>query len=361
LRTLPPFLVGGWLGAVVVFVGIWFRRRERSTLALLGIALAFPAGYFFFWGNLLSSRAASLSGPVYYVPLYAPACVFVAAVLIAAWRRGRAFAIALCLVLAAVTVPYAASKVDPNHEISAAQEPWKDATDSIDQDALVIVENSGPYLLHLNPYSMNEPGLDGRILYALDRGAENIDAITAHLDRNPYLERTTDPRFDDPVVYHDAPIPRVSLIPLRVLHGNRVTLRVRVKSPSGRAVVAYVDIGNQVEQRTLSTDATPNETFETEWTLVPAGSPAAAQPGALTLTGRLGDVRVGVGSAPSAADALAGRQELEQFSYRVDDQAGTVDMLYPSRKFMGERPKRTIHLTEVDDLRGLDVELTVNH
>ena len=271
LLALPPFLVGGWLGAVVAIFGIWLRRRDRSTIALLGVAIAFPLGYFFFWGSLLASRTATASGPVYYVPLYAVACVFVATVLIAAWRHHGVVAIVLGAVLAVTTVPYAVSKIELNHKISAAQEPWKHATDSIDRDALVIVESSYPYLMHLNPYSANTPDLDGRILYSVDRGPENIEVITAHPDRKPYLERTSDFRFDNPVFHHDAPVPTVSLLPLEVLRGATMTLRARITTNPGDdgAVVVYLQVGDHVERRTLATDAAPGETFETEWRLAP--------------------------------------------------------------------------------------------
>ena len=359
-RTMPPFLVGGWLGVAVALVGIWLRRRDRSTLVLLGIAVVFPVGYVLFWGTLLSSRAASLSAPVYYIPLYAPACVFIATVLIAAWRHRRALGIALGVVLAAVTVPYAAAKLAPNHKISEAQLPWKDATRSAQLPALVIVENSGPYLMHLNPYSSNAPDLDGKILYALDRGPENLDAISSHPNRTAYLERTTDPLFDDPVAYHDAPIPKVSLVPLQVVDGTNVTVRVRVTNAAGPTVVAYVRVGNRVEQRTLSTSATPGQRFETEWTLAPAGSAAASAPGTVPLTAPLGTIRVGVASAANVPVALAQPQQLEEFAYRKNSGTGTVDVLTPSRKYVSKLPNHDLYLTEVQTLPGLDVELTLN-
>jgi hypothetical protein len=267
----------------------------------------------------------------------------------------------LCVALAGLTVAIAISKVDPNHKISAAQEPWKDATRSIQGRALVIVENSGPYLMHLNPYSANEPGLDGRILFAVDRGAENLDLIADHPERPAYLERTTDTGFDDPVIYHDAPVPSVSLIPLQVLHGNTATLRVRVTNRSDDpALVAYLRVGDRVEKRVLSTSARRGDTFETAWTVAPAGSTAVATDRATPLEDRLGDIRIGVGSAATPRDALAGKQLAEEFSYRSNAGTGMIDVLYPSRTFTAEKSGRELDLTEVNRLSGLDVEITTN-
>ncbi|MEX1007228.1 MAG: hypothetical protein WD271_05220 [Acidimicrobiia bacterium] len=359
LRTAPAFLVGGWLGAAAAVAGLWLRRRERSTLALLALAAAFPVGYFFFWGNLLSGRAASLSSPIYYVPLYAPACIFVATTVIAAWHRRRGLAVVLCAVVAVATIPYLVSKIGTNHKISAAQQAWKGATRSIQGRAAVIVEHSGPYLMHLNPYSQNVPDLDGKILYAVDSAAANLDLIAAHPDRTPYLERTSDPAFDDPVSYHDAPLPRVSLIPLRVLRGKTVTLRVRVSDPRDElAVVVFLQIGNHVEQRTLATDASAGATYETEWTLAPAAS-ADLTTGTVPLTKRLGTIRIGMGAAATPGDALAQKQVQERFSYRLNADTDQVEVLYPSRKFVRHRRGRTL-VREVDRLRELGVEITTN-
>jgi 4-amino-4-deoxy-L-arabinose transferase-like glycosyltransferase len=357
-RTLPPFFVGGWIGAAVATFGLWLRRRDRSTLALLGIALAFPGGYFFFWGNLLSSRAASLSAPVYYIPIYAPACVFLATVLIAAWRR-RTIGIALGVILAVATVPYLVWKIEPNHKISAAQEPWKNSTAPIHGRALVIVAQSGPYLMHLNPFSRNGPDLDDRILYTVDRGTENLEMMARKPKRTPYLQLTTDPAFDDPVVYHDAPVPRVSLIPLTVMNGTAVTFRVQVTNPSADpAVVVYLRIGKRVERRTLSTDATRGETFETEWTVAPAGS-AEAAPGTVPLTRRLDDIRIGVGTGATPDRALA-EQQLQVFSYRLDRATGNLELLNPSRKFDARRTPDGLALHERRRVRGFDVQVVTN-
>ena len=52
LLALPPFLVGSWLGVVAVLFGIWLRRRDRSTIALLGIAIRVSVGLLLLLGEL---------------------------------------------------------------------------------------------------------------------------------------------------------------------------------------------------------------------------------------------------------------------------------------------------------------------
>ena len=358
-RTMPPFFVGGWIGAAIVAFGLWLRRRDRSTLALLGIAAAFPGGYFFFWGNLLSSRAASLSAPVYYIPLYAPACVFLATVLIWAWHRRRVIGVLLSVVVAVATIPYLVDKIRPNHKISAAQEPWKHATDPIRGRGLVIVAQSGPYLMHLNPFSRNGPDLDDRLLYMLDRGAENLDMIGRFHQRTPYLELTTDPAFDDPVAYHDAPLPRVSLIPLTVMNGTSVTFRVQVHMPPGvDSAELYIRIGKRVTRTTITSDATRDATFDTEWTVAPTGSAEAAA-GAIPLTKRVDDIRIGLGTGAKPGHALD-QQQVEAFSYRLDRSTGNIELVTPSRKFDGHRTPDGLAFHERREVRNLDVQVTTN-
>ena len=64
LLNLPLFMFGTFAGLVIAAVGLWFRRRDRSTIALLLLAAAFPVGYFFFWGISLSASFSSVSGPI---------------------------------------------------------------------------------------------------------------------------------------------------------------------------------------------------------------------------------------------------------------------------------------------------------
>jgi hypothetical protein len=347
--ALPPFLVGGWLGIGTAAVGLWSVRRNRSARALLLVAAAFLLGSVVSWHSYLSAQSADLSGPVPLIPLYAPICVLVAATILAAWRWRRAVAVGLCGLLAVGTMLPLASSIRVNHRISAAQEPWHHVTRSIDRPAIVFVANAGDYLLHLNPYSVNPPGLNSLVVYALDRGGADLDLISDDLSRVPYLELTSDPAWDDPVKYHDAPSPHVSLIRLSRVSGNVVTLRVAVTNPRDEpAVVTYLQVGDHLEVRTLATDAAKGDTLTTAWTITPAD-----------LTTRLGEITVGIGSGATPAAALRGHQEQHRFPYRRAG-SGQIEMLYPGRTFVGRPSKLTVDFREVDRLRNLAVELTAN-
>jgi 4-amino-4-deoxy-L-arabinose transferase-like glycosyltransferase len=275
---VPLFLFGSYLGVVVAGFGLWMERRRRSTLALLFLAAAFPMGYFFFWGMNVSAATANLSGPIYFIPLYAPLVVLIAIALVTWWRERRGVGIAAVVVLSVVTVPFAVNRLHVNRYISDAQVPWRDGADAVHGKSIVFIQQSGPYLLFLNPFSENPADLDGRILWATDQGAANLDLIAQHPDRTPYLQQTSVTPTqrtpdDDPVT------PVVTTQRLHVLQTGVVTLHARVTNTTDSpVVVASLQVGDTVQQRVLATDSTRGATYNVVWEVVSAGTGTAADP-----------------------------------------------------------------------------------
>ena len=327
---VPQFLVGSYAALIVAGFGLWYRRRDRTTLLMLAMIVAFPIGYFLFWGNRLASGFAYLSGPVYFLPMFVPLCIFVATALLRLWRRRRGWCIALCCVLALATVPFLYDKARMNHNISAAQEPWKESSENLPANSLVVVRDSGPYLLHLNPYSENSPDLDGPVLYSVDRGAKTFDLLERHPDRTPYMQITSDTSLDDAIHHPDAEPPEIFVEPIVVHSGPAVTFRVQVKNPGGAAsAVASIQVGDQSQQRELEPESPGSTTYTTEWTVVPASDSAAVARGAIPASGK-GIIAVYAGLGTDPSNALQGPMEREKFTFRVHD--GELQVLDPSRK-----------------------------
>jgi len=230
---LPWFLVGGYAGLAVAGAGLWQRRQERTTIALLLVGAVFPVGYFVFWGNHLSSLASRISGPIYFVPLYAPICLLMASALVSWWPQRRRFAVATVAVLALATLPGAVSRSTVNHEISVGQTPWRESAASIHGRALVFVADTGRYLLFTNPYSSNGPNLDDRILYAAENGPRMLDLMAEHPDRKPLLQQATIASQDLGPSERPAK-PQVSLTAIEVRRGGALDLSLRI-TPSPRA------------------------------------------------------------------------------------------------------------------------------
>jgi hypothetical protein len=236
-----------------------------------------------------------------------------------------------------------------NHRISEAQEPWEHATDSLPGKSLVIIRDSGPYLLHINPFSQNAPDLDGRVLYAVDKGAESFRLLDRYPDRTPYIERTSNPELDDAIHHPDASPPTVTVLPVKVVSGRAVTLTVRVRNPRHEpTTVATLQVGNRVEQRGLQPSASGDGVYETQWTLVPAGTTLAASSDAIPVSGQ-GTISVTSASAASAAEALTGRHVRERYAFRVHD---------PPRKTVVRPAPGRIVLRDVGSLSTLQVDVS---
>jgi 4-amino-4-deoxy-L-arabinose transferase-like glycosyltransferase len=230
----PWFLVGSYGGLLLAMWGLWTLRRQRSVIALLLIAAVFPLGYIVFWGNHLSSEAARISGPIYFVPLYAPACILMAEPLVRWWSDRRARAIGVAVALAVITVPLAANRFSVNHDNSAQQLAWRDSTSDLQGPAIVFVADTAPYLMYLNPYSRNAPDLDGEILYANADSPAMLDLIAARPERTPYLQvadvasQELGPR-EEPVDLH------VALLPIVVHRDAELELVVHVSADADAA------------------------------------------------------------------------------------------------------------------------------
>jgi 4-amino-4-deoxy-L-arabinose transferase-like glycosyltransferase len=344
---LPVFLAGNIVGIAAAGAGLWLGRRQRSTIALLLVATAFPVGYIVFWGMHISSLAARFGGPIYFVPLYAPLCVLIATTILWAWDRQRAQGIALAAVLVLATLPAAYSRFDVNRRISEAQLPWKHATDSIEGRALVFVAHSGPYLMALDPYASNGPALDDRVLYANDLGARNLDLIAAMHDRTPYLERSNLTAEDLAPREHPR-TPSVSITPLRVVSGDHVSLSARATNVTGAAhIEIFLLIDGNVQWRSISADATRGATYSTTWAL-----------DATALARRRGTVTMGVGFGSSAEEAQLHAVESQAFHYRVT--GGAVEVLAPGTKTLAGSTNGKLTSREVDHLPGLDVALAAS-
>lgn len=319
---VPLFLTGTYVGVLVAALGAWMRRRDRTTALLLAVIAVFPVGYFFFWGMQVSSITARLSGPIYLVPLYAPLSILIATVIVAAWRHRRTAGVALLVVLVATTVPFAWNRLGKNQDISQAQLPWKHAAEDLerrDQRALVFVNDSGPYLLFVNPYSENDADLDDRVLYATTSGTSaDLSLVERYPDRVPYRQ-VTDYRGDELGPRERPNTPTVALTTLHVVRGPTVTFRVRATTPRHAPVVSvFVDVDQRHSTRVVATDSAPGATHTTN---------VAVRAPTLRPEGR---IIVGVGYGQNVAQARADRAVRQLFPYRVRN--GNVELLAPGVK-----------------------------
>jgi hypothetical protein len=354
--AVPWFIAGSYLGIVAAGWALWLRRRDRSMVVLGALFLAFPLGYFVFWGMHVSAVTAHLSGPIYFVPLFAPLLVLMAAAIRELWRRRRPFGVGLAVVLVLVTVPFAVSRLNVNHTISASQVPWKKSDQAAPDHSLVFVQQSGPQLLLLNPFSSNAADLDGRVLYSTDQGPTDIDLIRSRPDRTAFLQKTSvPPSLANPSA--DVPTPDVTLVPLQVLEIGAAVLHARITDTSGaRVVLVRLQMEDRIEQQVLTTDGHAGDTFDVQWTVAPpnvvgsGAGPAGAIPVDATATNL--SVVVGFG----ATEREAGRFNVRGVvPTRRDGDA--LRMLLPVRYARAGRLTYSRGWIEVDDVRQLHVDV----
>jgi 4-amino-4-deoxy-L-arabinose transferase-like glycosyltransferase len=326
--VLPWFLVGSYVGLLVAGAGFWQRRRDPAALALVLVAAVFPVGYFVFWGTYLSSLASRISGPIYFVPLYAPICLLIAAALVRWWADRRRLAAVAVVALAFATVPAAVSRFDVNRDISVRQEPWRTSAEDIDGQALIFVVDTAPYLLFLNPFASNGPELDDRILYAADAGPAMLDLIAAMPDRTPYLQQGSvasqelGPR-EDP---YDL---RVDVQPIRVHRGATLTLTTTIVPPDDASYASVRIQTGGTDLRFTRQLTGPARGLVEQHVLALDGIDGALP------VGERGAVTVTVGFGSTARAARAAPRLRQQLQYRVAD--GAIEALLPASAYRYER------------------------
>ena len=352
-RTLPGFFVAGWIGIAVGVVGLWLRRRDRSTLALVALAVSFPAGYFFFWGSLLESPAG-MSGPIYYLPLYVPACIFLATTLIA-WRRRRTRRRCASSSPSPRSVPRFQDRRQPQDQRSTAALERRHPVDP--RPRLVIVADSGPYLMHLNPYSGNQPDLDSRILFAVDWEAEDLDLIAAH-GPNALPRRARPTRGSTT----PSPITRARASGLvdaaaGIAREDGDLARAGHESVTSRPSSSTSGSANTSSSARHATDARGLDLRDAVDTRA-RRTPEVGRSSGTAAEGR-GAIQID-GAATTWRTPSAGNQVQELFFYRVDADTGLIDVLYRAATTQARRLKRKLELTAVDRLRFLDVQVTTD-
>jgi 4-amino-4-deoxy-L-arabinose transferase-like glycosyltransferase len=347
VKAFGTFLFGGTLGVVVAAVGIWRVRRNRRLLPLLTLSAVFPLGYLAFWGVHVSSLTSNLSAPIYYIPLYATVSILMAVTIRALWRRRRVLAVGLVGLLALATLPGVVPELAVNRRISQSQEPLERAVPPPGR-SLVFVEHSGRYLLFSNPFVANDPELDGRTVYAVDRGPANLDLIRAMPDRTPYVQRLSEAS--------DYLLPRrhpkewdVRYEQIRLLRGGGMEVRVRVRNTVGRPIVAAgVSVGDRAAWRTLDTASQLGDTYEATFTVGPAGSDLPFEEGADTLA-----VSVGYGFNEGMAWKLPLYQY--RYDYRLED--GELEVATPGEPLRAEKSRARRRFVPSEKVPSLEVEV----
>jgi hypothetical protein len=351
---LPWFLFGAYLGVVVAGVAAWLRRHDRSTWLLVALVAVFPLGYLAFWGTYVSSLTVRLSGPIYFVPLYAPLAILTAVGLVHLRRRHARLGLALLVVLAAVTVPITWGRLGLNRELSRAQIAWRDSVDGIDEPAVVVVAATA-YLLYLNPYSANTAEVGGDIIYATNAWPSLIDLLDQHPDRVHYIQRST-LAPEDMLPSEHPQRPEIVLTPLEIIHGDAVGVTLRIVPPrTGEEVWALVEFEGTPHWRRVTNDSVAGTEIVTTWTVATPDSAPEVLDHPDTIVVPKGALSISFGATFGSATRQVRLTPLVRHRVHVRTTDG-VEVLVPGVTFRGREtagvrfPDRWDELLEVPEL-----------
>ncbi|WP_123619913.1 glycosyltransferase family 39 protein [Halorubrum sp. CSM-61] len=290
------------------------RRFERTAgLLLVGVVGSVVVGNLFFWGtnNLLATLSDPTDGlvagfgPFYHFDLLVPLSIFGGVAVVAGGRglsrararlasrfaprpaRAAVFAVAV-LALLGGALGAAAAVEAPLDRHAAHADKYETAYEPIeaaefDDDLAFVPTPYGEWLHHPFQSLRNDPGLDGEVVYALDRDpVEDFAVIDAYPDRELHRyayqgEWTPDPNL------HVAP----KLESLDVREGPRIEATTTVGVPE-RVESARIRVetarggGEEIEGDDFARHVVddPEGSLSVDWSIGPEGARLAGAPNA---------------------------------------------------------------------------------
>jgi 4-amino-4-deoxy-L-arabinose transferase-like glycosyltransferase len=338
LRSFPHWFAGSYLAVPLGLWALWALRSRRIMVLFIAIGVAFPLGYLFYWGNVLIMYGRKFFGPHYYLALLAPACVLVAhgiGQLLDHRRQVGYVAFAALLGATAVELP---DKFDHNNQATeVARAETAEIKRVVTDEAIVLLPSSkdGAFVLHPRGWLQNAPDLSGRVLYAADRGGENVDLFRRFPDRSVYrLQETEGPVRGSP--YR----PNVKRLGVRDVDGPFVA-RVAASNQTGEAVaVLYAALAHKrdpvVYDRVscvIDRASTLGATYTAKVT-VDAGAvtlPCPDGPVRMTLPADAGTIGLGIAVGPSEDPRKANLFEYRMW-FRSDGQRN-ISVVTPAEQW----------------------------
>jgi len=294
LRSLGMWLPGGALGALFIALRLYFAPLRRGEIALLAVIGSVVVGNVFFWGtaHLVTLGAHDIFGPFYHFDLLVPyTLLFVGSIGVAAswvsklprpaWM-GRAsrwvpafhgdMAGGLTAVAAALVVIYSigvlGSKLELNYRYTTRDQElyapiWAATSGSHESLVFLPVTLIG---LPLNDL-INDPDLDGSVVYARDLGPKNLRLMEAYPGRRYY--RFT---IQGAVTASYSDWASSSIKEVRLERANEFDVRTTIVNDSGKPFVfVYVWNEGNVQEYLVDDDSRRGETYELTWNVAPEG------------------------------------------------------------------------------------------
>ncbi|MBN1641826.1 MAG: hypothetical protein JXA09_11370 [Anaerolineae bacterium] len=180
----------GWpaLSLAFVVLGFLFQPRLRRNVFLAWTALSLILGYTLYW------TSGSVFGPRYAYEISGVLFVLSARGVVRTGRWARAHrrlgaVVAVVVVLALVNLGiYMPRQVNAYRGLYGITAQPREALEDADlHNALVIVRDRGGWYDYVVAFAMNDPGLDGDVVYASDCTPHNDELIAEYPGRAVYL------------------------------------------------------------------------------------------------------------------------------------------------------------------------------
>jgi hypothetical protein len=344
LRAFPHWLFGGVVTVPVLAWGavrLW--RTHRAAVALLGaIALIYPLGYFFYWGNYLIIAGRNFFGPHYYLGLLLPATAFIAVAVDDLIRRGAALAFLLVPALLVGTAIEVRPKIDANvrHRDTVDREVAA-VRSSVQTPAVVVlpVGRDGPYVLHPRGAFGNSPDLSGPTLFAVDLLGRNLELFDRFPDRRIYRLQ----QIDDGVGSHP------DVRQLTRVRAATVDLNLTAAAKPGQTVVSiYAAAGGDLKTCVLGRNVVPGQTFIRTVSITAAALTISGCEGGnvvLAVPPAMSSVAIGVNSGATPDPAAGDDVEQRVWLRPIDD---TIEMVTPPDTWHRDDPQSPFSVVDAD-------------
>jgi hypothetical protein len=328
LLAVPAWLPGGFLLIALAVLGMHRLRRSPWAWALAAFMVTFPAGYLFYWGNLLVVGGRRSIGPHYYLAMLAPLVVLgaVGLRLVNAWRRAAGTVLAVLILASSVAA--ISHRIGVNRAMVAlhGRERALVAAAHLD-DAIVILPSEPPdgaWLGHPRPSFINDPSLRQPVLFATDHGGDNFRLLDDFPGRSLYRQfsRMAPDGSHRPVLWK-----------LSSVRAPALVVHTHIENVDGSPIVT-VDAGDARGRVTYLIDehSVAGRAYDLTWSVSPTGAVLQGPGTPVALDGpaapALSTGTLTLGASFGAAVHAPGAARVEvRYWYRVRD--GAVAVMLP--------------------------------
>ncbi|MDO8531251.1 MAG: glycosyltransferase family 39 protein [Dehalococcoidia bacterium] len=300
LTAMTVWVFGGAALYFLILVTLLSRRIQFPGLFMLSLAGSIALGYSYYWGIVPLNAAGlpdpilSAIGPRYYVDILLPLTTLGAYGLFKglhslrhafrrvqrqnplkkssyAWNVWRTVALGLVLALPVLGIDalLVRNALAVNEQVAsknrAIYAPF--TTRKFDQALVFLPIPYGPFIHHPLSYLINAPSFNGPVVFAANRGNDNLRLIDAMGGRTPYYFRYAGTWGTDWALA-SGDIPNTTLVPLALIEGKSIVIEGEIKNPSNKPyVVAYVWNQEKTNNYLLDDASTLGKTHQFRWRL----------------------------------------------------------------------------------------------